>query len=146
MLIKFLGDYMTCILAVFPKLQRNLLPVCSVWKIKPCNICYRKGSPACWAMMELFCSISFLLTCFFFFLCLFPLMLYTLVYVQFSYLQWNLYFTFLEFTFSFILCTFLSVMPKVAWEVHYIYITFVICTSSLIIRWNWAQVGLLLSF
>jgi len=46
MLIQFLGDDMTWILAVFPKLQRNLLPACSVWKIKPCDVCYRKGRPA----------------------------------------------------------------------------------------------------
>ena len=48
----------------------------------------------------------------FYFLCLFSLILYLLVYVEFSYLQLNLDFTFLEFTFSLILCTFLSVMPK----------------------------------
>ena len=45
MLIQFLGDDMTWILAVFPELQRNLLTACAVWKIKPCDISYRKGRP-----------------------------------------------------------------------------------------------------
>jgi len=40
-----LGDDMTWILAVFPELQRNLLTACAVWKIKPCDISYRKGRP-----------------------------------------------------------------------------------------------------